>query len=337
MASRLIDDGLLVTYYAHTDPDAWKALLEAGWEAAGLKVTNAFPLTTESAQSVVKRGKLSMDTSIVVVWRKGSEGVVDASQLYGEMVESAASRAKELMDLGATGRDLVIGTLAAALATATKYREVRVMGRLDTKTLVDKYVYPATYLGLAKAMARKAEVKDGVRRPDAMFYLLVKSTLAGAKKKVLESTDLRLFSIGTSLDVNVAIKDWKILRREEEEAGAKVAKPKILTLVEPVSTEPSKLAELLEFRGVGLTNPNIRCVVDALHYIEYLAIKYSREEFRRKLDELKGTYPAQVEEALSLAKIMAGVLPDEDVEKGICEKIMEHISPVEKLTRYLGR
>ena len=71
MASRLKDDGLLVTYYAHTDPDAWKALLEAGWEAAGLRVTNAFPLTTESAQSVVKMGKLSMDTSILVVWRSG--------------------------------------------------------------------------------------------------------------------------------------------------------------------------------------------------------------------------------------------------------------------------
>jgi putative DNA methylase len=336
MASRLVDDGLLVTYYAHTDPDAWKALLEAGWEAAGLKVTNAFPLTTESAQSVVKRGKLSMDTSIVVVWRKGSEGVVEASQLYGEMVESAASRAKELMDLGTTGRDLVIGVLAAALAAATKYREVRVMGRLDAKTLVDKYVYPATYLGLAKAMARRAEVKDGARSPDAMFYLLVKSALAGAKKKVLESTDLRLFSIGTSLDVNVAIKSWKILRPEEE-AGAKVAKAKALALVEPVSAEPSKLAELLEFRGVEPTNPNLRCVVDALHYIEYLAVKCSREEFRRKLEELKGTYPAQVEEALSLAKILAGILPDGDVEKDLCEKIVEHISPTEKLARYLGR
>jgi putative DNA methylase len=337
MASRLVDDGLLVTYYAHTDPDAWKALLEAGWEAAGLRVTNAFPLTTESTQSVVKRGKLAMNTSIVVVWRKGSEGVVDASQLYGEMVESAASRAKELMDLGATGRDLVIGTLAAALATATKYREVRVMGRLDAKTLVDKYVYPASHLGLAKAMARRAEVRDGVRSPDAMFYLLVKSTLAGAKKKVLDSTDVRLFSIGTSLDVNMAIKSWKILRPGEEETGAKVAKTKTLTLVEPVSIEPSKLAELLEFRGVEPTKPNLRCIVDALHYVEYLAFKCSREEFRRKLEELKGTYPGQVEEALSLAKILARILPDEDVEKSLCEKIVEHLSPVEELSRHLGR
>jgi putative DNA methylase len=338
MASKLVDDGLLVTYYAHTDPDAWKALLEAGWEAAGLKVTNAFPLTTESAQSVVKRGKLSMDTSIVVVWRKGSEGVVEASQLYGEMVESAASRAKELMDLGATGRDLVIGTLAAALATATRYREVRVMGRLDTKTLVDKYVYPATYLGLARAIARRADLKDGVRSPDAMFYLLVKSTLAGAKKKVLESTDLRLFSIGTSLDVNLAIKSWKILRvsgEEGEEGGAKVAKAKTLVLVEPPSAEPSKLAELLEARGVGYMNPNMRCVVDALHYTEYLAVTSSRQEFRRRLDELKASYPSFVEEALSLAKILAKVLPEEDVEKKLCEKIVEHLSPIEeKLTGY---
>jgi putative DNA methylase len=337
MASRLVDDGLLVTYYAHTDPDAWKALLEAGWEAAGLRVTNAFPLTTESTQSVVKRGKLAMNTSIVVVWRKGSEGVVEASQLYGEMVESAASRAKELMDLGATGRDLVIGTLAAALATATKYREVRVMGRLDAKTLVDKYVYPASCLGLAKAMARRAEVRDGVRSPDAMFYLLVKSTLAGAKKKVLDSTDVRLFSIGTSLDVNMAIKSWKILRPGEEETGAKVAKTKTLTLVEPVSAEPSKLAELLEFRGVEPTKPNLRCIVDALHYVEYLAFKCSREEFRRKLEELKGTYPGQVEEALSLARILARILPDEDVEKSLCEKIVEHLSPAEELSRHLGR
>lgn len=331
MVSRLVDDGLLVTYYAHTDPEAWKALLEAGWEAAGLRVTNAFPLTTESSQSIVKRGKLAMNTSIVVVWRKGSEGVVEASQLYEEMVESAASRAKELMDLGMTGRDLVIGTLAAALATATKYREVRAMGRLDTKTLVENYVHPATYLGLARAMARRADLKDSVRSPDALFYLLVKSTLAGAKKKILESTDLRLFSIGTSLDVNSAIKSWKILRaseKEGEEKGAKVAKAKTLVLIEPPSTDPSKLAELLEVRGVGYTSPNIRCVVDALHFTEYLAVTRSRKEFRRRVEELKTAYPS-FEEALSLAKILAKILPEEDVEKKLCEKIVEHLSPVE--------
>ncbi|MEM4875500.1 MAG: DUF1156 domain-containing protein, partial [Thermofilaceae archaeon] len=180
MASRLVDGGLLVTYYAHTDPDAWKALLKAGWEAAGLRVTNAFPITTESAQSVVKRGKLSMDTSIVVVWRKGVSGSIDASKLYEEMVEKAAERASRLIELGVTGRDLFINTLAAALAAATRYREVISLGRLSVDELVDKYVYPAATVGLARAIAGRSEVKESVRSPDAMFYMLVKCLMAGA-------------------------------------------------------------------------------------------------------------------------------------------------------------
>ncbi|MCR8501485.1 MAG: DUF1156 domain-containing protein, partial [Crenarchaeota archaeon] len=336
MASRLEDNGLLVTYYAHTDPDAWKALLEAGWEAAGLMVTNAFPITTESAQSVVKRGKLSMDTSIVVVWRKGCQGSIEASELYSQMVEESAKRARELMDIGATGRDLVIGTLAASLATATKYREIRAMGKIDVKTLIDNYVYPATYLGLARALAIKAELREGVKYPDAMFYLLIKSILPGAKKKILESTDLRLFSIGTSLDLNMAIKTWKILKGEAE-PGAKVAKAKTYTLIEPQSTERSSLAEILEIRGINPENPRIRCTVDALHILEYYAITFSREEFKRRLEQLKSDYPAYVEEAQTLARILAKVLPKEDPEYSLCKRIIDYLSPERKtLPPYLS-
>ncbi|MEM1698229.1 MAG: DUF1156 domain-containing protein, partial [Thermofilaceae archaeon] len=318
MASRLVDGGLLVTYYAHTDPDAWKALLKAGWEAAGLKITNAFPITTESAQSVVKRGKLSMDTSIVVVWRKGSSGSIDASKLYEEMVEKAAERALRLIELGVTGRDLFINTLAAALAAATRYREVVSLGRLSVDELVDKYVYPAATVGLARAIAGRSEVKESVRSPDAMFYMLVKCLMAGAKRKILESTDLRLLSLGTSLDVNAAIKDWRLLMvvKGGEEAGAKVAKAKKLILLEPQSIEKAKVAELLEVRGVGVSEqPRIRCTVDVLHLLEYYAVAYSAAEFERRLEKLRESYPAQVNEALSLARIFVRVLPESDPER----------------------
>ncbi|MEM4564967.1 MAG: DUF1156 domain-containing protein, partial [Desulfurococcaceae archaeon] len=325
MASKLMDDGLLVTYYAHTDPDAWKALLKAGWEAAGLRVTNAFPITTESAQSIVKRGKLSMDTSIVVVWRKGASGSIEASKLYEEMVEEAAERAMRLIELGVTGRDLFINTLAAALAAATSYREVISLGKLSVDELVDKYVYPAASIGLAKAFARRAEIKDGVRSPDAMFYILAKCLIAGARKKIIESTDLRLLSIGTSLDVKVALKEWKLLRemKGEEEAGAKVAKAKTLILLEPPSAEKAKIAELLEAKGVGTSEePNVRCTVDALHILEYYAITYSATEYVRRLEKLREKYPAQVNEALSLAKIFARVLPEDDPERRLCERVI---------------
>ncbi|MEM3390590.1 MAG: DUF1156 domain-containing protein, partial [Thermoproteota archaeon] len=330
MASRLEDGGLLVTYYAHTDPDAWKALLKAGWEAAGLKVTNAFPITTESAQSVVKRGKLSMDTSIVVVWRKGASGSIEASKLYEGMVEAAAERAMRLIELGITGRDLFINTLAAALAAATSYREVISLGRLSVDELVDKYVYPAASIGLAKAFARRAEIKDGVKSPDAMFYMLAKCLGAGARRKVIESTDLRLLSIGTSLDVKAALKEWKLLKemRGEEEAGAKVAKAKTLILLEPPSAEKAKIMELLEAKGVGVSEePNVRCAVDALHLLEYYAVAYSSAEYTRRLEKLREKYPAQVNEALSLAKIFARVLPEDDPERRLCERVIsQHLS-----------
>ncbi|MEM1698068.1 MAG: DUF1156 domain-containing protein [Thermofilaceae archaeon] len=325
MASRLVDGGLLVTYYAHTDPDAWKALLKAGWEAAGLRVTNAFPITTESAQSVVKRGKLSMDTSIVVVWRKGVSGSIDASKLYEEMVEKAAERASRLIELGVTGRDLFINTLAAALAAATRYREVISLGRLSVDELVDKYVYPAATVGLARAIAGRGEVRESVRSPDAMFYMLVKCLMAGAKRKILESTDLRLLSLGTSLDVNAAIKDWRLLKEEKggEGAGAKVAKAKRLVLLEPQSAEKAKVAELLEVRGVGVSEqPRIRCTVDVLHLLEYYAVAYSAAEFERRLEKLRESYPAQVNEALSLARIFVRVLPESDPERKLCERIL---------------
>jgi len=323
MSSRLKTNGMLVTYYAHTSPDAWKSLLKAGWESAGFRVTNAFPIATESAQSVVSRGKLSMDTSIVVVWRKiASNEVVEASKLYDEMVEVAAERARELIEAGWIGRDLVIGTLAAALSVATKYKEVRVMGRVDTDTLVEKYVYPAAYLGLARAYARKAELRDGIRSSEAMFYLLVKATLPGAKSKVLESTDVRIFSIGTSMDVREAIEE-RIILPGREGGGARVAKAKTMVLVEPTSASRSAVAELLALRGLSIEKPEIRCSVDMLHLLEYHALAHSRREFAQIAGELRRQHPAFYEEAISMAKIFSRILPDDDPERELCRRILE--------------
>jgi len=159
-----------------------------------------------------------------------------------------------------------------------------------------------------------------------MFYLLVKSILPGAKEKILESTDARIFSIGTSLNLNQALRQ-KILRYGKKEEGAQVAKAKTLMLVEPTSTDKSRLAELLEAREVGTREPVIKCAVDALHVLEYFAVACSREEFNRRLEELKAKYPAYMEEALSITRILARILPDKDVEKTLCNRILEHLTP----------
>ncbi|MGC9068910.1 MAG: DUF1156 domain-containing protein, partial [Thermoprotei archaeon] len=345
MASKLKDDGLLITYYAHTSPDAWKALLKAGWEYGGLRVINAFSLTTESAQSVVSRGKLSMDTSIVVVWRKGSSGFIDVSELYDKMVERSEEFSRSLLEQGVIGRDLIIGAFASALSVATQYKEVRSMGKINAEDLIEKYVYPSSYLGLVRSLSKKADLNETVRSPEGMFYLIIKVSLSGAKKKILESTDVRIISIGTSLDINKAVK-WNILKysgdvlysddEEIEEKGAKVAKAKTLVLMEPVSSEKSKLAELLVVRGVGVNDLNIRCSVDALHVLEYFAVSYPKDEFLRRLSDLKGVFPSYVEEAITMARIMAKVLSSEDVEKGLCNRVVEYLTGSRLISEFGG-
>ncbi len=316
MGTRLKEKGLLVTYYAHTDSNAWKALLQAGWEEAGFRITNAFPLTTEPAQSVIKRGKLSMDTSIVVVWRKGSAGSIEASALYKNMVETVTTKAQSLIDRGITGRDLVISSLAACLSEATTYKEVSAVWKIDTKELIDTYVYPAALLGLAQALSRKAQIKEGIKSPDALFYLLIKCVLSGSKKKAIESTDARIFSIGTSFDLKTA-QTLKIVAKTKGE------RPLALILLEPASLERPHLAEFLTTRGIA--EPKMRCVVDVLHVMEYYALISSREEFRKKVGELRAHYPGLTEEALSMAEIMARVLPEREVERTLCERMTELI------------
>jgi putative DNA methylase len=341
MRNLLKEKGVLVTYYAHTDPEAWKALLRSGWESAALSIVNVFPIATEFALSVVKRGKLSLDTSIVVVWKGFASGSIRASQLYEEMGKSSEERARILMDIGIGGRDLFIGTLAGALSAATKVKEVIEMKKLDTGEIVDRYVYPATLYGLVKAITKKARVEEGVKSSEAMLYLVVKSLAMGAKQKVVTSDDVRIFSIGTGVDLSYVARNLKMFRmggREEEGTGASLAKRKTLILIEPPSEERIKVKDFLDHRELDPENPKLRCSVDALHLLEYYAVSYGKEQFASKLDELRKKYPAEVDEAITLARIISGSLT-EDIEAKLCSKILDKITQYRPsqlpLTEYL--
>ena len=92
-------------------------------------------------------------------------------------------------------------------------------------------------------------------------------------------------------------------------------------------------------RGLNPDNPKIRCTIDALQVLEYYAVKYSREEFKRKVEELKSLYPSHVDEALKLVRILVKILPQEDPEWSLCSRIVEYLySPLQsKLDRWLKR
>jgi len=305
MREKLEDEGVLVTYYAHTSPEAWSNLLDAAWQGAGFSVKSAFPLTTESTQSVVSRGKLALDTSIVVVWKKeAQEARAEISQIYNEILAAAKLRAEKMVRIH-HGRDVLIGTLSAALSVITSYKEIySPKGVLSVEDILNKFAFPLTALGIAMALSEKAKGKP-VTSTDALFYLMVKVLFGGAKKKSLERNDVSLLKIATRADPNQLEKVNIVKRGRERE----------YTLVEPA--DALKLDSFLKSRGIDVAEPKLRNSVDCLHLLEYYAYKNPRSRFVEKvnneLDE------ALVEEAITLAKIIRTV---GDTEAGLADSVV---------------
>lgn len=315
MVSKLKDNGLLITYFAHSDPDAWKALIYAGWGKAGLLVSAAYPLITESEESVVARGKAAITSSIVVVWRKrGTEAnptsVLDLSQRRDELVETLSQEFRKYISMGIHGTSLYVMLYAKALSEITRYAKV-VDGAKELS--VDDIVLEASKL-VSKAAVKGANPE--IVTSETAFYLLFKLVgvrpKSGGRRK-LPSSDLILVGYGTlgldSAEKLRIIRPVKARAAEEEEAegseevkGAEVAKRKVFELLEPKEDSESDILELLGLKGVdpGRTE-TIRTSIDVLHALELYADR-SREEVKRKYAELAQALGWKAKEAIELAK-----------------------------------
>ena len=321
MYNRLVDNGVLVSYYAHTDPSAWEALLEAGWHAGKFKVTNAFPLVTESSQRVTAKGKVALDTSIIVVWRKGLNGVNDADEIYRKALEIASKRATKLIEVNRFGADLFIGTMASVLSLYTRFKEVKgKRGRLSVSDLVKEYVYPATAIAIARALNRLVGAKGfrvfgEVKSSTGLFYLLCKVLFVRsprAKRRIIDRSSFIILAIGARID-DRSLRDLKVVVKKDGK----------LHLMEPKGSDKYSVENLLRDRGISVSDPVLNNSVDVLHLLEYYAVSLPREAFREKLEWLRGEYPVLVEEALTIAGILAGILPKSDPEKNMCSQILE--------------
>lgn len=316
-ALHLSDNGLLVTYYAHTSPEAWIALLEAGWKGGKFHVVNAFPIATESLQRVTARGKYALDTSIVVVWRKGCLGSISVDNLYEKAVREATLAAVDLIKLGRTGSDLFVGTMASILSIFTRYEKLYgPTGLLDVKSLVTDYVYPATAKALAMALGKFAGSPGEVKRPESLFYLITKALFPkiGKAKRKLDRTNIALISIGTKADINT-LQKFRIMYREKAN----------FYLEEPATEDRKSFEEILREKGINPAKPVIESTIDAFHLLEYYSITLPLNLFLAKFLQVKEEYSNEVEEAINIAAILAKVLPSTDPEKKACEEIIARI------------
>mgnify|MGYP000551244418 CR=1 FL=1 len=342
LASRLKDDGILVTYYNHTNPDAWRDLLWAGWSQAGLEITATWPLLTESPQAVTRRAKIRLDTSLVIVWRKkkNGKGEVFVNEVVGEALREAREWASKIWRYH-RGLDAFIGIMGRVLSVVTKYDRIIFPEKRDwskllpdarkekidyEKRIMSEIVYPATGRGLIEYLSKVYDAP--VRSAESILYLLFKILFTPpeegpktgiAREKRLESSDMILLSLAAG----AAINDFKAKRIVKEKRSQNKVE---YILLEPKSTKPSDIEALLRSKGLNPVLPKPASSVDVLHLLEYYAVTLSRDAFLDRLNHLRERVRADyIDEAIGLAKVLAHAMPSQDPEGTLCIRILEYL------------
>ncbi|MCW1302718.1 MAG: DUF1156 domain-containing protein, partial [Candidatus Rehaiarchaeum fermentans] len=216
ITGRLKENGILVTYYTHTTPEAWEALLEAGWSKTGLRITKTYRFSTEYIQRVTALGKITLDTSLVVVWRKGFTSSEDlVNNVYLNAVNECSEKAKKFE---LRGLDLFVSTLGCTLSHFTQYKNfVGVVSKEDKEDskrdkadkksyitiLVEDYIYLATAEAILNAIG--ASSSESKLSSYSKFYLLSKVLIDKKNNTIRRSMDrntLVLLSIGTRSNIS---------------------------------------------------------------------------------------------------------------------------------------
>lgn len=312
LAEILKDDGLLITFYNHTSPDAWISLLYAGWYVSKFRITTTHAIKTEDETRLTARATITLDKSIVIVWRKRAEG----SKLIHEIRKEAISKVSDWVSSMLSNQKLKLSTdtyievLGKVLSVFTQYEKVlglRGEGIDAVEDLVTNYVFPTTAQAIIEGLSKGIGVR--ISDPYAVYYVLVKLLIPPSTKGVrkLDSNTLTFLNISSgSLDVK-DLQSKGVIRVE--------GKNNTIALVEPEQNKDiiAALEQLPEVKMVLQGNYNFSNPVQVFHYLEYVSLKYS-DKLKDEIEKLRER-TRFVDEALAIAKVFARVLPDNDIEK----------------------
>jgi len=336
MADKLKDRGILITYFAHSDPDAWKALIYAGWKAARLRMTVAYPIRTESEESVVARGKSAITASIVVAWRKGVSGELDLAEEGSQITDAVIRKAMRYRRMGLYGTTLYVMLYATALSELTKAAVVKnggkeltvddivkVAGRIALEALVKGVTYRAGPLEEHMELPQLKPLR--IRTPEATLYLAFKMVgVPTGKRRRLPSSDLLLLGYGI-MSLKEA-EEARVIKAVRAEKGASVAKRKTYELLEPTDDTEDALLDLLGTKGVDLMKTStMKTTADVLHVLEFHALK-SKEAFQEIYDNLLLALGGMVEEAVEMAKAIVLEFGNTDPEARLCKRLLAHLN-----------
>ncbi|MEM4436666.1 MAG: hypothetical protein QXO22_06925 [Thermosphaera sp.] len=127
----LRDDGILIVWFTHSDPEAWEGILSALY-ASGFMVTRAWTIRTEMAERRVALAGSAFFSSLALIARKGRDRIVVGSkeienlarnsEVRDTIIIGATEALQSAMESGASEREAYIMALAGAIAGATRVR-----------------------------------------------------------------------------------------------------------------------------------------------------------------------------------------------------------------------
>jgi putative DNA methylase len=341
MVSRLSNNGLLITYFAQSSPEAWMSLIEAGL-ASGLYPVTAFPVLTESEESVVARGKAAITASIVVVWRRATPGEpVDIYSKYDELVEEVTNALRGVEEALSKATAGVVSELYGVTIYVMAYakilniltrggRPVKAGKPLDSNEIART----ASEL-LAKAYTREAGAS--LTHSDSIFYFMVKKVFPRGEegRRLASSSDLILLSYGVTptqrekvLDDYVRRGVLKVYGKEEE---TEVASRRTYLLIEPVRSDEMELSQVLKMHGVDPDTPStFRSPVHVLHALMLYSLK-PKEVFMKYYEKVYLTNPSLTAEAVELAKAISTL--EGDLEAELAGRVLEYVGSPNFKTR----
>ncbi|BBE42445.1 DUF1156 domain-containing protein [Conexivisphaera calida] len=247
----LSDDGLLVLVFAHASAGAWTWILEALMES-GFQVTWINPLRTEPIASVVSKGKVAMESSMVIACRPRPDAPAAYIERIAEDVRAAARNAVEdSWELGYRGADLLIAAYSAALRELTRYSDLRsIRGKADVGGV----------MGMIEEEVPRAVISNIVKiklDPWTRFYLYARSVGGYYRERdgwVIPSDDALKIARSFGVELNELLKSSD-------------------ALVERMAGRGKAAVKLLDFRARGkrLSEASeLTRAVDALHAELYL-------------------------------------------------------------------
>jgi adenine-specific DNA methylase len=186
LAAKMADDGFQVVMFTHQDPEVWADVALVLW-AAGLQVTAAWTIATETGATGIKQGNYVQGTVILVLRKRRGNQRGDMSDLYPDIQSEVNNQLQTMIaldpkdDPNFTDADYQLAAYAAALRVLTGYSAVdeidvdkelrRTPGKNERSPLVK-------LIGQAVKFASDALVPEGLERstwrklgPEERLYL----------------------------------------------------------------------------------------------------------------------------------------------------------------------